>query len=499
MASNERKAAAMKARASSIFWLLLGIILCLHIFIRLVTQSMTIDGTLYAAISRNLANGQGSLWHLHYSNSLFPYFVEHPPLMMWLQAVGFLLFGDSIVVEKSFSFVCLLLNGAIILLIWRQLSRGTRYQGLGVCVLIFTAVAGKIGFAFGNGLIENLQMLFTSLAVLFILAAYQSDVNASRILKIFWMVGAGLAIVLALLSKGPVGLFPLAVPAFYAAVFGSPRIISAAFDTSVMLVTVLAIFFVTLLFDGPREYILQYANGQLVASLSGARGGRGFTIGLLVFLPTLLYISLIAGLLWLFSVWLGPVSSADKLSRGTLKQTGIFLFAIGFAASAPIFASPRVAAYYFNPSMPFFAMSFLCFCAPHIINITERLSAAWLRRATMALTAIFVVSFVFVAMNVGKPGQDRDLIEDARLLATHICPSSQKCEKSVATCRSVYEDWQFHVYVGRNHRVDLVPKAPAADDPFFLTDDMCAMPAERRASEILVGLSRHHLYGRDPE
>lgn len=477
---------------------MLGIILCLHILIRLVPQSMMLDGALYAAISRNLAGGQGSLWHLHFSNSLFPYFVEHPPLMMWLEAVGFLLFGDSIVVEKSFSFAFLILNGAIILLIWSELSRNTRYQGLGVCALIFTAVAGKIGFAFGNGLIENLQMAFTSLAVLCVLVAYRSDVISSLTSRVFWMVGAGLAIVLALLAKGPVGLFPLAVPFFYAVVFGLPRITSAAFDTSVMLLTVLAIFLVLFLFDGPREYVLRYVNVQLLASLSGARGGAGFTKGLSVFLPALLYPALIMGMAWLFSVRLGSDSLADKLSRGTLKQTGIFLFAIGFAASVPILSSPRIAAYYFNPSMPFFAMSFLCFCAPHILNIAERFSAVSLRRASMVLIAIFVMSLVFVAINIGKPGQDRDLIEDARLVAAHICPSSQKCEKSVATCESVYEDWQFHAYVGRNHRFDLIPKVPSPDDAFFLTDDTCKIPAETRASEILIGLSRHHLYKRDP-
>jgi 4-amino-4-deoxy-L-arabinose transferase-like glycosyltransferase len=475
-------------------WLTLAIIFCLLVLARLVQQSMTIDGTLYAAIARNLAAGDGALWHLRFSGTLFPYFAEHPPLMLWLEAIGFWLFGDSLAVERGFSLVTALLNAAVLLGIWRQLTRDTPYQALGVVALILTLVAGRIGFALASALIENLQMIFTSLATLLVLVAYRDGEVGSRTVRSFWMVCAGLAIALAVLAKGPVGLFPLVVPVFYAIAFRTPRLWGAVFDTALVLLTVAAVSSVLLLFDAPREYFLRYVDGQLVSSLSGARGGAGVWKAVKVFVPVALFPLLIALLFVAMSKWLGPVRPAARMSRGSLTQTALFLLAIGIAGSGPIFLSPRVAAYYFNPSLPFYAMALACVCAPFVLNVFQRTSALWLRRVRIALVAGVAISLGIVAYNVGKPGPDRDLIADARQVAAHICPSAERCARSIASCQSVWEEWQFHAYMARNQQVDLALDAPTAAGALYLTNSGCATPVARRATEINIGLSAHRLY-----
>lgn len=48
----------------------------------LVQDGMFLDGITYSAISRNMANGIGSFWHPHYTETLYPHFNEHPPLYL---------------------------------------------------------------------------------------------------------------------------------------------------------------------------------------------------------------------------------------------------------------------------------------------------------------------------------------------------------------------------------------------------------------------------------
>ncbi len=48
----------------------------------LFTDGMFMDGTIYAVISRNLAEGNGTFWNLYFSDTVFPVFSEHPPLAL---------------------------------------------------------------------------------------------------------------------------------------------------------------------------------------------------------------------------------------------------------------------------------------------------------------------------------------------------------------------------------------------------------------------------------
>ena len=61
----------------------------------LISEGMFIDGVTYASISKNLANGLGDFWHLHYTQTLYNQFFEHPPLAFGMQASFFKLFGEN--------------------------------------------------------------------------------------------------------------------------------------------------------------------------------------------------------------------------------------------------------------------------------------------------------------------------------------------------------------------------------------------------------------------
>lgn len=480
----------------SVLWLALAIVFCLHVVSRLVEQSMLLDGTIYAAIARNFAAGEGSWWHLHFSNTLFPFFTEHPPLLIWLEAIGFGLFGDTIAVEKGFSCLTALVNGIILLGIWRQLNRGhSVYRDLGVVALILTLVSGRIGAALANGLIENLLMIFTSLAVLLILTAYGSAAKAGRVLRGSLIVCAGLATVLALLTKGPVGLFPIAVPAIYWAVFRVPPLLSVVVDTAILVVVIVGSVAALMLFDAPHQYVVRYASDQLFSSLSGARGnyGGGWK-ALIMLLSMMIYALSLAGVFGLISLYVGPRRPAGADSSAPLARNGIFLFVVGLAASLPLFVSPRISSFYFNPSLEYFATALACVCLPSVLNVLQRLDARSLRRLQLVLCAGVAASLVLVVAHVGRPGRDRDLIADAAHIAAYVCPSGGPCERSISACDSVWEEWELHAYLQRNHRIDLAKASTTPGRRLVLTNADCAMPAAVPNSEVDIGLTKHRLF-----
>lgn len=73
----------------------------------LVREGMFMDGTIYAVLSRNLAEGIGSFWYLEFTRDPLVVFHEHPPLVMGLQSL--FLKSVQIVSMQSACIPCLFL------------------------------------------------------------------------------------------------------------------------------------------------------------------------------------------------------------------------------------------------------------------------------------------------------------------------------------------------------------------------------------------------------
>jgi 4-amino-4-deoxy-L-arabinose transferase-like glycosyltransferase len=65
---------------------------------RLAKKGLFGDGLLYASMSRNMAEGRGSIWQPYFSSSYWiegvpSTYYENPPLMIWVQSWFFRLIG----------------------------------------------------------------------------------------------------------------------------------------------------------------------------------------------------------------------------------------------------------------------------------------------------------------------------------------------------------------------------------------------------------------------
>ena len=126
------------------------------------SDGMFMDGLYYAAISRNLADGLGSFWYLHFTDFSYPIFHEHPPLAMGLQSILFYFFGDSIYIERLYSFFTFIFTGAIIHLIWGEINRKElKYMHAQMQVIPFYEKIGfkKIGDSFEEAGIMHYKMI----------------------------------------------------------------------------------------------------------------------------------------------------------------------------------------------------------------------------------------------------------------------------------------------------------------------------------------------------
>ncbi|MDM9645279.1 glycosyltransferase family 39 protein [Rhizobium sp. S163] len=477
-------------------WIILAIVVCLLVLRQLMHQSMFFDGAIYASIARNLAEGAGSPWRLQFSDTLFSLFSEHPPLMMWLEAIGFLLFGDTIAVEKCFSLLTLIASGFILLKIWQRLhASDPELRFAGPMVLAMALGAGRVSWGFTNGMLENLLIVFTSLAIYCVVVAYGGADHKKALSRSVLMIAAGVLVALALMTKGLVGLFPLATPGIWWLAFRRRNLVSVIVDTLVMTATVVVFFAALWQLDDARDAIQRYLSIQLLPSLTGQRGsGGGNWNAVRAFIRVNAYPAIITLIIVLCDRRWGNRSEMPRDVSQARRRTAVFLALVGFSASLPLLASPRVASFYFNPSLAYFASAFAIAGAPAVVRAIRALNARAYRQLSVSLTVALALSAILVGFNFGRPGTDADTIVNAARIADHVCPSSGTCERAVAVCGAGAEDWALYGYLERRHKISLATMDAAAGN-HIVVDDSCG--AETTGySDTGLQLSKYRLLQR---
>ncbi|MCH7550031.1 MAG: glycosyltransferase, partial [Candidatus Krumholzibacteriota bacterium] len=135
------------------FWLLTASIFCATVLPRLLVDGMFVDGVMYATISRNLADGLGTLWKPHFSMTLFGEFFDHPPLVFWVESIFFRAFGDHYLVEAFYSLCTAAAATLLIVLLWRRLT--ANYPGLARLAwlpVFFWLSIPQISWAYSNNM-----------------------------------------------------------------------------------------------------------------------------------------------------------------------------------------------------------------------------------------------------------------------------------------------------------------------------------------------------------
>jgi 4-amino-4-deoxy-L-arabinose transferase-like glycosyltransferase len=338
-----------RARRHALVFLVLSLY-CLLVLPRMLSYGMFMDGVVYASIARNMAENYGSFWQPYYTATAYPIFYQHPPLGFWLQSWAYRLCGDSVYVEAWWG-CCV---GTLILLvlagIWRCLTpQGYALAGAWFPILLFI-VTPMTSWAVANNMLENTMTFFILLSVLLCLLSLK---NPTIFFSCVYSILSGLSMFCAILIKGPVALFPLAVP-LISMMHNAKKIINVSTTAIILLMTLMVSFGLMLSTNTASVHFFKhYVSQQVLASVTGApeTWTSRFDVLTVVSRESLVPL-LVGGTLTATLYRLRQIAISSIHPRLFLYYLGIAL-----AGSLPILISVKQMRWYAFPSLPFYAMA----------------------------------------------------------------------------------------------------------------------------------------------
>lgn len=215
-------------------------------------KGMFMDGILYAIISQNVANDVCGLWSLKITDSLYPHFNEHPPLVFALQSLFFKFLGNHYWVERIYSLTTVLISAFLIVKIYQLIVRvcgsapteviarvdgSTQTDGRATMrvsaqknegkypsaawVLLLWISVPVVNRCAQNNMLENTMLVFVLASVWAYFKSHSMQSNLPYHLKNYslssfvWLFISGCMLYLAFMAKGFTGLFPFSLPLIY--------------------------------------------------------------------------------------------------------------------------------------------------------------------------------------------------------------------------------------------------------------------------------------------
>jgi 4-amino-4-deoxy-L-arabinose transferase-like glycosyltransferase len=408
---------------------------------RLAHRGMFVDGITYASIARNLAEGRGQFWTPAYTATIYPEFHDHPPLGLWLQSLWFRLLGDHLFVERAYSLTAATVTGLLIALIWRRLNDQTnarQYEWLSILCWVAMPV---VSWSIVGNLLETTVAAFTTGAVAAVVyAGFAGSVTSA----IAWGALSGVCVVAATLTKGPIGLFPLAAPIVLAPLASSTsstgrRWICLTAQWSVVMACGAAL----LGSDAARASLEQYVNQQVLAAIGGRREVSASSLTILKELlqGVVLPLGLVTGIVVAAARRFVPPSPAQR-------QQATWLLGLGVAGTLPILASAKQAGHYLVPALPLYAIAAAGVLVSTVAVVVTRVVTQYRTVITAIAGTVMVVALG--AAYLPAAGRDRRRLADLDLIATAVPRGAV-----IGICPESNGDWGLHAWLERRFLTSL--------------------------------------------
>jgi 4-amino-4-deoxy-L-arabinose transferase-like glycosyltransferase len=466
------------------FWLFAFSILIGLTLPTLIKDGMFMDAMLYTCVSHNLSMGIGTFWFpqfsLHNVAGLSS-FHEQPPLVFGIQSLFFRLLGDSMYVERFYTFTTLVLSAMLIVLLWKEVFKDElAYLTKGWLPLIFWITIPVCFWSYSNNMHENTLTIFTLLAVLFSLKAFRAEKYSFLLMTL-----SGLAVFLATLSKGLPGLFPIGVPLLYWIITGKIRF-SAAFVQTLIIVLVPALFYtLLLLFPESRESLSIYFFKRALHRINEVPtvDSRFYILGRLLMELIPQFILVVVFLI------IGRIRKINLRLTDHLREI-IFFLAVGLSASLPLMLTLVQKGFYFVPALPYFATGLAMLIVPVVSGLTHKNTAgSKLHRNLLIASSLLLLSVAtFSFAQVGKTGRNKELLHDVYLIGKIVPQHSV-----VSIPIGLWNAWDLQCYLIRYYNISLetgkvnwysIRNSPMPEDSVFLY---------RR---IEIPTQQYHLYSR---
>ena len=398
------------------FWFFTMSVLILLTVPTLIQDGMFLDAMLYTCVSHNLSHGFGTFWFPQFSHSSFadfPVFLEHPPLVFGIQSLFFRLFGDSMYVERFYTFLTMCTTAFLINLLWRDLfKKEEEIKELSwLPILFWITIPGSI-WSYSNNMMENSMAVFDLCAVILILRAAESERTETG--KLFL---AGLFVFLATFSKGVPGFFPVAIPFLHWLIFRKKSAGNIILSTIILLSAPVIIYFIMLNFPQSKESLQYYVTKRLWVRINDSP-----VVTNRFYILKNLFTELIPQLLFLAIIITAAKIKKVKVPIISYSVRSVLFISIGLAASVPLTFTFVQRGFYLVPSLPFFAIGLSVLIASRISDFKERvIGKKKVYRIFYILSIVlFFFSIGFSYSQKGKTQRDREMLHDVHAIGDAI-------------------------------------------------------------------------------
>lgn len=453
------------------WWLLTALVFTVLLLPALVQQGMFLDGVSYACIARNMANGLGDFAHPHYTAALYPVCYEQPPLVFGIQSLFFRFFGDHFWVERLYCLFMALLAAVGIVLNQRLIQSSTDAKGMEWLSVLLWIMAPITFWSYSNNMLECTMAVFVLFSTYF---GAKSVINK----QVGWLVIAAILTAAAVLSKGPVGFFPVVAP-FTAALFLKKGDYLDGLGKSFLMLlgTFLLLALLLVAIPGMQEYLDYYLHKQLLPTLSGEREKQ--VENPLSFLGDLLSQIAIPGILLLYFLLRNGFQSIKP------PKSAAYFMALGLSGSLPLMLSPKQSTHYLVPAIPYFALGFANILGQGL-SLSKPLDAKKSKVLEKVVGWLLLVVFVVSSTFWGKFRRDEALI----------CEISTICERvgsgtTLGVPAHFSNQWLIHAYFGRLGNVSLDSQE---QHEFCLVEKGGTVP--QGFEEVLIGTGQWSLWQR---
>jgi len=404
------------------FWLFTVSVLILLTVPKLIQDGMFLDGMLYTCVSHNLSNGIGSFWFPEYSTSYMNagshFFQEHPPLIFGIQSLFFRLFGDSMYVERFYTFLTMCITAFSIGVLWNTIfKKEEELKKISWLPIFFWITIPACSWSYSNNIMENTMGIFTLSAVILIYKALESERNEFLTLLI-----SGIFIFLATMSKGVPGLFPVSLPFLYWIIFRRKSLLKVILQTLIIISVPAILYLILFNFQQSQESLTFYVTKRLLGRIHDNP-----TVGNRFYILKRLFTELLP--LIILTILAIAVTKLKKANVSLISniRTSLFFLLIGLAATVPLAVTMVQRGFYLVPSFPYFAISFSILIAPIALNINEKLfnKTQTFKIFSILSMVLFVFAIGFSLMQKGKTVRDRDMLHDVYAIGNTIPNKSE--------------------------------------------------------------------------
>lgn len=420
---------------------------------RVLPEGMFSDALTYTSIARNMAIGKGAFWTPYFSRDFWlPFqgevyqFYGHPPLVMGIMSFFFKFFGEHWFIEKAYSILVWVITIFCIKQIW-QIKAADR--ALWWLPLLVWYTMPTVLWCYPFAMLDNSMAIFSFLASILIIKSLSKKENIYLNLTL-----AGLLLHLAFLSKGPVGIYPLAMPFIYGFFYRKDyELKQSLMQTGWISLVFFGTFSLWFLYQPAAHFLKNYFYTQLGSSIGENDQTEVFTW--LNYFDTIFYLLQETAPIWAFIlvIWIfAKIKKAPFYFNQNNFTLSKFYFVVGLSGSLPMSVSHKISAFYLVPSLPFFALAFAAFFENTLSIWAEkyRLSPSKMRFWNGFMAITLVGTIIYSATKYATLWRDEDIINDTKVLTKYLPKGG-----TFGVFGSTLRDFTVHCYFQRYEHWEL--------------------------------------------